>query len=78
VRCEHCKTQCKGFKTLTIQRFPPLLVLHIKRFRYTTYAREKLATPLDFPLTGLDLRPYAAPGYTCRCTLGAMSGAGRE
>lgn len=79
MRCDHCQAQRAGVKRLTVQRFPPLLVLHIKRFRYSAYSREKLGTALDFPLTGLDLTHYAAPGYSCKwkAVAGGQDG-GRE
>jgi ubiquitin carboxyl-terminal hydrolase 4/11 len=34
------------------------LVVHLKRFSSSRYSRDKLDTPVDFPLTGLDLVPY--------------------
>jgi ubiquitin C-terminal hydrolase len=35
-------------------------VLHIKRFRYTTFRREKMSTDVDFPMTGLDITPFVS------------------
>lgn len=39
---------------------PDILVIHLSRFYYTTHAREKLDTPVDFPVSGLDLSPWVA------------------
>ena len=36
----------------------PVQVIHIKRFRYTTFLREKLSTDVSFPLAGLDMSSY--------------------
>lgn len=35
--------------------------MHIKRFRYTTYRREKLLTDVIFPVEDLNLTPYLSP-----------------
>ena len=35
-----------------------VLVVHLKRFLHTRTRREKIETPVDFPLEGLDLTPY--------------------
>ena len=37
---------------MSIQRWPPVLCLHIKRF----HGGKKLSTKVNFPMTGLDLR----------------------
>ena len=37
---------------------PAVLVVHIKRFQYSAYSREKLTTRVGFPLRGLDMSPY--------------------
>jgi ubiquitin C-terminal hydrolase len=58
--CEKCKKRRKSTKRLAIHRFPPILVLHIKRFLYNSYCRDKLTTSIDFPLESLDLSPYGS------------------
>lgn len=37
---------------------PQVLVVHLKRFSYTSRLRDKLTTPVDFPLEGLDLSSH--------------------
>lgn len=66
VECENCKKKTKSIKRLFLFRYPKVLVIHIKRFRYTTHFREKLSTDVSFPLTGLDLSKYVSPD--CRPT----------
>jgi ubiquitin C-terminal hydrolase len=56
--CDCCKKRQRCEKRLTVHRWPSILVIHIKRFQYTTYSREKLSTSVIFPTKGLDLRPY--------------------
>lgn len=50
--CSKCKKHRKSTKNMSIQRWPPVLCLHIKRFQGTT----KLKTKVSFPTSGLDLR----------------------
>ncbi|XP_013420929.1 ubiquitin carboxyl-terminal hydrolase 2 [Lingula anatina] len=55
--CERCKTRRKCTKTFSIQKFPQILVLHLKRFSGERF-RSKLATYVDFPMN-LDLSEFA-------------------
>ncbi|KAH8063865.1 ubiquitinyl hydrolase [Aureococcus anophagefferens] len=55
VTCERCGKLRKCVKWLTIHSWPKILVLHVKRFAYTSVRREKLATLVTFPVKGLDL-----------------------
>lgn len=59
--CSGCRKRTVCTKGFTIQRFPKVLILHLKRFSGERY-RSKLTTLVDFPLDGLDLSPCAAPG----------------
>jgi len=56
--CDGCKTRQRCEKRLTVHRWPPILVVHIKRFQYNSYTREKLATSVKFPLRGLDINSF--------------------
>ena len=58
--CDKCKKRRKCVKRLTIHRWPPILVLHIKRFSYTAVSRDKINTTVRFPVRGLDLTPYVS------------------
>ncbi|CAM9802242.1 unnamed protein product, partial [Discosporangium mesarthrocarpum] len=60
--CEHCGRRRKSSKHLLVHRYPPVLVVHIKRFQYTSSSRNKLSKPVTFPLQGLDLRPFVTVG----------------
>ncbi|KAK6173980.1 hypothetical protein SNE40_017343 [Patella caerulea] len=60
--CSKCKERKKCTKSFSIQKFPKILVLHLKRFSQERYGR-KLSTSVDFPVQELDLSAYAAePG----------------
>lgn len=58
-KCEGCKKPVDVEKSLSIFRFPKILVIHLKRFYHSYMRREKLNTTIKFPTTGLDLRKYA-------------------
>ena len=58
--CEHCKEKRKGHKTLSLYKFPKILLIHIKRFRFNSTSREKLSTDVQFPSTNLDLSTYSS------------------
>ena len=56
--CNKCKEHVRAWKQFSLYRTPPILIVHLKRFHYssTTHRRDKIDTLIDFPLTGLDLR----------------------
>ncbi|XP_049824599.1 ubiquitin carboxyl-terminal hydrolase 2 isoform X3 [Aethina tumida] len=74
--CSKCKERRKCTKSFTIQKFPKILVIHLKRFSPTERFRGKLSVTVDFPLEGLDMSNYAADsssGSACRYNLYAVS-----
>ena len=56
--CPRCKEHVQASKKLDLWTAPEVLILHLKRFQYTTQSRRKIDAPITFPLTGLDLLPY--------------------
>ncbi|XP_015669055.1 ubiquitin carboxyl-terminal hydrolase 2 isoform X2 [Protobothrops mucrosquamatus] len=58
--CGHCKARTKCMKKFSIQRFPKILVLHLKRFSEARMRSSKLTTFVNFPLKDLDLREFAS------------------
>jgi len=57
--CRNCKECVEAWKRLEFHVTPPILVLQLKRFQYTRWSRERLNTPVHFPLEGLDLSSFA-------------------
>jgi len=55
--CNRCKDHVRAWKQFHLYRSPPILIVHLKRFHYSssTHRRDKIDTFIDFPLTGLDL-----------------------
>mmetsp|Transcript_9915 Transcript_9915/g.23668 ORF Transcript_9915/g.23668 Transcript_9915/m.23668 type:complete len:781 (-) Transcript_9915:317-2659(-) len=56
--CPSCKDHVQADKKLDLWSLPEVLVVHLKRFSYTTRLRDKIAAMVDFPLRGLDLSPH--------------------
>uniref|UniRef100_A0A8C4Q3C4 Ubiquitin carboxyl-terminal hydrolase n=1 Tax=Eptatretus burgeri TaxID=7764 RepID=A0A8C4Q3C4_EPTBU len=56
--CYKCKQKQKSTKKFWIQKLPSVLSLHIKRFHWTTYFRNKIDTYVQFPMKGLDLKGF--------------------
>ena len=60
--CPTCKFKLPARKRLELIRVPPILVLHLKRFKTNTEGRivegDRIDKYIDFPLTDLDLARY--------------------
>ncbi|XP_062315817.1 ubiquitin carboxyl-terminal hydrolase 11 isoform X3 [Osmerus eperlanus] len=52
--CPQCKKHQLATKKLDLWSLPEVLIIHLKRFSYTKYSREKLDIIVDFPLRHLD------------------------
>lgn len=60
--CDRCGRRRKAQKRLAVHRFPPILVIHLKRFQFNSTSRTKLSTAVEFPIgSGLNLAPYSTP-----------------
>lgn len=58
--CPVCKKHCQASKKLDLWRLPEILVIHLKRFSYNRFLKNKLETFVDFPTHNLDLLTYIA------------------
>ncbi|KAG8434547.1 hypothetical protein GDO86_012792 [Hymenochirus boettgeri] len=58
--CCRCKAHRRCTKKFTVQKFPKILVLHLKRFSEGRYRSGKLSTFVNFPLRDLDLREFSS------------------
>uniref|UniRef100_A0A4W6DGX5 Ubiquitin carboxyl-terminal hydrolase n=1 Tax=Lates calcarifer TaxID=8187 RepID=A0A4W6DGX5_LATCA len=56
--CHKCKKRQKSTKKFWIQKLPRVLCLHLKRFHWTAFLRNKVDTYVEFPLKSLDMRGY--------------------
>ena len=50
--CPKCKDFRQARKKFELWQMPQTLVIHLKRFQYTRFSRDKIITFCDFPLTG--------------------------
>ncbi|GAB2285625.1 hypothetical protein Dimus_020067 [Dionaea muscipula] len=62
--CPRCKEHRQASKKLDLWRLPEILVIHLKRFSYNKYMKNKLDTYVDFPVHDLDLASYIANNNT--------------
>ncbi|XP_001370349.1 ubiquitin carboxyl-terminal hydrolase 2 isoform X1 [Monodelphis domestica] len=58
--CCRCRARKRCIKKFSIQKFPKILVLHLKRFSESRIRTSKLTTFVNFPLRDLDLREFAS------------------
>lgn len=58
--CPCCKKHRQASKKLDLWRLPEILVIHLKRFSYSRFWKNKLETFIDFPIDDLDLSTYIA------------------
>ncbi|XP_076908223.1 ubiquitin carboxyl-terminal hydrolase 8-like [Bidens hawaiensis] len=56
--CPNCKEHRQASKKLDLWRLPEVLVIHLKRFSYTQYVKDKLETFVDFPIADFDFLSY--------------------
>lgn len=48
--CPTCKQHQLATKKLDLWMLPETLIIHLKRFSYTKFSREKLDTLVEFPI----------------------------
>ncbi|XP_074281691.1 ubiquitin carboxyl-terminal hydrolase 8-like [Silene latifolia] len=58
--CPSCKQHQQASKKLDLWRLPEILVVHLKRFSYSRFLKNKLETFVDFPIDKLDLAGFLA------------------
>ncbi|XP_054816483.1 ubiquitin carboxyl-terminal hydrolase 8-like isoform X2 [Prosopis cineraria] len=58
--CPKCQKPQQATKKLDLWRLPEILVVHLKRFSFSRYFKNKLETFVDFPINDLDLSTYVA------------------
>lgn len=61
--CEKCGQKSPATRRILVHRFPSVLVLNIKRFKYTREGREKLTCGINFPMNGLRLQNFSSKEY---------------
>ncbi|NXN50643.1 UBP50 hydrolase, partial [Rynchops niger] len=65
IHCSWCGTKQDAVVKGTITKAPQIIVFHLKRFEWRDKHKGKLSTTIRYPLSNLDLSPYAALPF-CR------------
>uniref|UniRef100_UPI00358F3F17 ubiquitin carboxyl-terminal hydrolase 15-like isoform X2 n=1 Tax=Myxine glutinosa TaxID=7769 RepID=UPI00358F3F17 len=58
--CPTCKKHQQATKKFDLWSLPKILVVHLKRFSYNKYYRDKLDTLVDFSIRDLDMHEFLA------------------
>uniref|UniRef100_A0A8C4R5Z6 ubiquitinyl hydrolase 1 n=1 Tax=Eptatretus burgeri TaxID=7764 RepID=A0A8C4R5Z6_EPTBU len=58
--CPTCKKHQQATKKFDLWSLPQILVVHLKRFSYNKYYRDKLDTLVDFSIRDLDMHEFLA------------------
>ncbi|CAH8446503.1 unnamed protein product [Dicrocoelium dendriticum] len=66
--CGRCKLRRRCTKSFSIQKFPHILVLHLKRFSGERF-RSKMSMLVDYPINNLDLLEFSSPSCQQRYAL---------
>lgn len=61
--CSECKAHKRAKKQFSVYSTPDHLIIHLKRFSYNRYWRDKIGTLVDFPLEGLDMSNWLVKGH---------------
>ncbi|GAA5997886.1 ubiquitin carboxyl-terminal hydrolase [Rhodotorula paludigena] len=59
--CPRCRCPCPASKRLSVARLPQFLIIHLKRFAYTSFPPTKVSTRVTFPLNDLELGHLLPP-----------------
>lgn len=60
VYCPRCSKYQTNYKSLNLHTLPNVLVFHIRRLDF--YRQQKLTQIVQFPLVGLNMRPFTSVG----------------
>jgi len=66
--CNKCKDHVEATKQFNVWFFPPILVVHLKRFQYSRLWRDKIDTEVEFPIDDnvLDLSQFELSNQSIR------------
>ncbi|CAK9293017.1 unnamed protein product [Gordionus sp. m RMFG-2023] len=59
-RCPNCNKRTRACKKLFLWSIPPILIIHLMRFKNEGQTHKKITTCVDFPLNGFDLSNYCS------------------
>lgn len=56
--CPKCKKHQHATKQIDLWQLPPVLIIHLKRFSFSRYSRDKIDSLVDFPINNLNLSSF--------------------
>ena len=56
--CPQCQQFVQATKKLDLWKLPDILIVHLKRFQYNRYWRDKVTSLVQFPIEDMDLSPF--------------------
>ena len=56
--CPSCKEHVEATKKFDIWKAPDVLVVHLKRFSFSSYSRDKIDRFIDYPIQDLDISSF--------------------
>ncbi|KAK7791794.1 hypothetical protein R5R35_008811 [Gryllus longicercus] len=56
--CKDCKRHQRATKKFDLWMLPKILIIHLKRFYYNRFRRDKIDTMVEFPLANLDMSKF--------------------
>ncbi|GFQ84296.1 ubiquitin carboxyl-terminal hydrolase 15 [Trichonephila clavata] len=80
--CPVCRQNQQATKSLSVWKFPEVLIIYLKRFVFHNFVSIKVEDKVSYPLEGLDLSSYSSGPYTedliydlqaCVCHFGGVS-----
>jgi len=74
VFCSKCQDFRIQTKRMGIWRYPPLIMIHLKRFQFTQHMKRKLRDLVVFPIEGLDMSRIVAPSSSSKEATNSSAG----
>jgi uncharacterized UBP type Zn finger protein len=72
--CSKCQEHMEASKKIDLWKLPDILIIHLKRFVYDSFRRDKIDAYVDFPLTNLDLGPFTNATAAASAGMSARGG----
>jgi hypothetical protein len=57
--CSKCGDFRQATKKFDLWKLPEIMIIHLKRFQVSGVRRDKISTVVNYPVSGLDLSPFA-------------------
>lgn len=72
--CPQCKDHKEATKKFDLWSLPKVLIIHMKRFSYSRFWRDKIDTLIEFPIQDLDMSEYLLSANSSKADTEPTSG----